>query len=53
MAKLPDPFPFKVTFDYSSHAGTSKGQSKGFKTDADRSKWIRDNKSNISNVKKN
>jgi hypothetical protein len=52
MAKLPDPFPFKVTFDFSSHSGTSKNQTKGFKTETDRSRWIRENKDNLSNVKK-
>lgn len=49
---MSDPFPFKVTFDFSSHAGSTKGETKGFKTDGDRAKWIKLNKNNIKNVKK-
>lgn len=50
---MSDPFPYKVEYDFASHAGSAKGEKKGFKTEADRAKWIRANKKNIKNVKKN
>jgi len=52
MVNLPDPFPFKVSFDFSSHVGSSKNQTKGFKTARDREKWLVANRNNLKNVKK-
>lgn len=49
---MSDPFPFKVTYDFASHAGSVKDEKKGFKSEADRARWIKDNKKNIKNVRK-